>query len=72
LRRNGDDADLYGFRLRVVWEPGGTQGAIVIERLASRLRETFEPVRIYRNFDPVREAAEVARHVYWLQADRSA
>ncbi len=74
LQRSGDAAELYGFRLRVVWEPGATQGAIVIERPAPRglPAEPVDTIRIYRNFDPVREAAEVARHVYWLQADRSA
>jgi hypothetical protein len=74
LHRGDDEAELYGFRLRVVWAPDATQGEIVIERLAlgGLVRETVDAIRIYRNFDPVREAAEIARHVYWLQADRSA
>jgi hypothetical protein len=75
LKQNDDDADLWGWRVAVTWEPGGGRGAITVAPPPTRWRRSAAPVAsipIYANFDPIREAREIAEFTYQLASRQSA
>jgi hypothetical protein len=73
-RAVGDRVELYGMRVSVEWDADGERGAIVVEDEAHRVsrRATQKRVPIYCNFDPIREADDLAEQLYWLSLQRSA
>ena len=74
LQRVGDDAVLYGWNVSLAWEPAGDRGAITIVRPPARWRrpDVVDVLPVYANFDPAREAREIAAYVYSLDGQRSA
>jgi hypothetical protein len=75
IKQNGEEADLWGLLVRVTWEPGGQRGAITVARPPTRWRRNAAPVAsipVYANFDPVREAREIAEFTYQLASRKSA
>ncbi len=69
-----DHVELYGMRVSVEWDDDGERGAIVVEDRAHRIsrKTSVKRVPIFRNFDPIREADDLAEQLYWLSLQRSA
>jgi hypothetical protein len=71
VRRTGNQAELWGWRIRLIWEDGGRRGVYlhrdVLPRQVANPRRDFR-IFVFRTFDPRAEARSLLDELYTVDA----
>jgi len=74
LRRRDNEAELWGWKIRLVWDDGGRRGVVYLHRDAvpRNVKDAQGDLRtfVFTNFDPRKEARLLLDQLYSADAPR--